>query len=108
MTEYSNNYKIQQFRKLFSLAIILKGKFDKKEKFANIELAFDNYFEKYSWLTEHLPEKTFGGTQLLRHTNALKYYLKEKKQTQKCYGDISDICQRDLMDVFVKYIKSIL
>ena len=83
MKTYSNVYKSQKFRKLFSAAIALKESYDMKETFEVIEKQFDKYLELFQWLNENLP-------------------LKQKPE--KCYKDIRDICYQDLIEVFQKWI----
>ena len=104
MKTYSNVYKSQKFRKLFSAAIALKESYDMKETFEVIEKQFDKYLELFQWLNENLPLNFFKGSQLLRHSKALHFYLKKKQKPEKCYKDIRDICYQDLIEVFQKWI----
>ena len=71
MKTYSNVYKSQKFRKLFSAAIALKESYDMKETFEVIEKQFDKYLELFQWLNENLPLNFFKGSQLLRHSKRL-------------------------------------
>lgn len=104
MKTYTHVYKTQKFRKLFSSALDLKESYDLKETFQEIEIQFDKYFELFQWLHDNLPTNFMKDTQLLRHSYALRYYIKKKQQPEKCYKDIRDICYKDLIEVFQKWI----
>lgn len=106
MKTYTIKYKNQKFRELLGLAIALKESYDLKESDAQIEIHFDRYYKVYEWLYENIPKNILKGTDVHRSTKFMHYYIKKRRDTDKCEKDIRKICYKDLIVSFQRWIES--